>query len=131
MAKGTKALERAKAAAAAARRSAAAAREGAKAAVAKARMVGSDERVKAGGLAIAGGAASGLLTSRGILAITVMDPDGPGGDPGIVLPSGAIGGAALMALGGKKPALRALGAGMLAHAAGSLAEDLADLYMNR
>lgn len=131
MAKGQKALMAAKNAASAARKRAAAAAAGARAAIAKAKGVAADERVKSTGYAIAGGALSGAATSRGLLAITIMDPDGEGGDPGIVLPSGAIVGSALMVLGGKRPAVRGLASGMLAHAAGSLTEDLIDLYTSK
>lgn len=129
MAKGSKAIEKARAAAASARKGAAKAREAAAAGLRKARAAAADERVKATGYAVAGGAASGLLTGMGIATISILDPDGEGGDAGVVLPSGAIGGAALMLLGGKRPAVRGLASGMLAHASGALAEDLYGVFM--
>jgi hypothetical protein len=127
--KGSKAIEKAKKAAAAARKGAAKARESAAAAVRKARTVAADERVKATGQAVLGGAASGLLTGAGIGSISILDPDGAGGDAGVVLPAGAIGGAALMLFAGKRPMIRGVASGMLAHAAGSLTEDLYDVFM--
>ena len=127
--KGKKAIEKAKSAAAAAPPAAASAKEQARGALTRARAVAADERTKASGYAVLGGLASGVATGAGILSISILDPDGEGGDPGIVLPTGAIAGTALMLFSKNRPGLRAAAAGMLAHAAGSLGEDIYSIYV--